>query len=97
MAGSNGNGREKISLTALECKAVLHECEVIHKARCEVMPSGRLKWKTFERPRTLAELGIKRQGRVTAKTIARREFYRAIGKIVLFVEAKPTAWFAYPH
>ena len=70
---------------------------MLHKARCEVMPSGKLKWKTLERPRTLAELGIKRQGRVTAKTIARHEFYRAISKIALFVERKPIVWFAYPY
>ena len=97
MARSNGTRRIDLSLTALECKAVLHEFEVIHKARCEVKPDGKWEWKTLERPRTLAELGIKRRGRATAKAIARRALYRAISKILLFVETEPTVWFAYPH
>ena len=97
MARSSGTKRTELSLTALECKAVLHEFEVIHKARCEVKPSGKWKWNTLERPRTLAELGIKRRGRATANAIARRALYRAISKILLFVETEPTVWFAFPH
>jgi hypothetical protein len=76
---------------------MLHEFEMVHKARCEVTPSGKWEWKTLERPRTLAELGIKRRGRATAKAVARRALYRAIGKLALFVEGKPIVWFAYPH